>query len=136
MCYNEFARKVRALAQANHEGTARCPQVGNVVADFSSKKEGAWVDGIYYCPHHPDDNCDCRKPKPKLVLQAAKEYNIDLKHSFVVGDLEMDIGLGKAVGCHTILISPNPGDDDQKQMAPDYTTFDLYHAARWIVSQR
>ena len=132
----------KVIVVTNQSGIARGYFTEETLAQIHEKmkeelaKEGAWVDGIYYCPHHPNDNCDCRKPKPKLVLQAAKEYNIDLKHSFVVGDLEMDIGLGKAVGCHTILISPNPGDDDQKQMSPDYTTFDLYQAARWIVIQK
>jgi histidinol-phosphate phosphatase family protein len=133
---------LKVIVVTNQSGIARGYFTEETLAQIHEKmkaelaKESAWVDGIYYCPHHPTDNCDCRKPKPKLVLQAAKEYDIDLKHSFVVGDLEIDIGLGKAVGCHTILISPNPGYDDQKQMSPDYTTFDLYQAARWIVSQR
>ena len=132
----------KVIVVTNQSGIARGYFTEETLAQIHEKmkeelaKEGAWVDGVYYCPHHPDDNCDCRKPKPKLVLQAAKEHDIDLKHSFVVGDLEMDIGLGKAAGCRTILISPNPGNDDRKQMAPDYTTVDLYHAARWIASQR
>ena len=132
----------KVIVVTNQSGIARGYFTEETLAQIHEKmkaelaKEGAWVDGIYYCPHHPNDNCDCRKPKPKLVLQAAKEHDIDLKHSFVVGDLDMDIGLGKAVGCYTILISPNPGDDDQKQETPDYTTFDLYQAARWIVSQK
>ena len=133
---------LKVIVVTNQSGIARGYFTEETLAQIHEKmneelaKEGAWVDGIYYCPHHPDDNCDCRKPKPKLVLQAAKEHNIDLKRSFVVGDLEMDIGLGKAAGCRTILILPNPGDDDRKQMTPDYTTFDLYQAARWIVSQK
>ena len=137
---HEHAFKV--IVVTNQSGIARGYFTEETLAQIHEKmkeelaKEGAWVDDIYYCPHHPDDNCDCRKPKPKMVLQAAKEYDIDLKHSFVVGDLEIDIGLGKAVGCHTILISTNPGYDDQKQETPDYITSDLYQAARWIVSQK
>ena len=65
---------------------------------------GAHLDGIYYCPHHPDDNCDCRKPKPKLILLAAQEHDIDLKQSYFVGDTADDIAAGKAAGCKTFLI--------------------------------
>ncbi len=57
-------------------------------------KQGAYVDDIYYCPHHPDDGCDCRKPGTKLPLQAARKHQLDLKNSFMVGDMEMDIGMG------------------------------------------
>jgi histidinol-phosphate phosphatase family protein len=86
--------------------------------------EGAHVDGIYYCPHHPDDNCECRKPKPALVFQAARDLDIDLKHSFVVGDLQKDIDLGKAAGCHTILVgAPLPVNIDGA--APDAMVPDL-----------
>jgi len=96
-------------------------------------KEGAWVDAIYYCPHHPDDNCDCRKPKPKLVLQAAKDFDIDLEHSFVVGDLQMDVDLGRVVGCKTILVRDSVVTGD-KEAKPGSITSDLLEAARLIVS--
>ena len=77
--------------------------------------EGAYLDSIYYCPHHPDKgfegeipelkiNCECRKPKPGLLLQAAKDFNIDLSQSWMVGDSESDILAGKAAGCKTALI--------------------------------
>jgi histidinol-phosphate phosphatase family protein len=71
------------------------------------KEYGAWVDGIYYCPHHPDDNCDCRKPKPGLILQAAKEHNIELRNSWMIGDEDKDIQAGKAAGCKTIKLNNN-----------------------------
>lgn len=77
--------------------------------------EGAYLDGIYYCPHHPHKGyegevpelkieCDCRKPKPGLLLRAAEELNIDLAWSWMVGDGEADILAGKAAGCRTALI--------------------------------
>ncbi len=75
-------------------------------------REGARVDGIYYCPHHPDNGCSCRKPKPGLILQAAADLDIDLKSSFMVGDQPRDIATGKAAGCRTILIRhPEAGND-------------------------
>jgi histidinol-phosphate phosphatase family protein len=85
-------------------------------ADLARK--GAHIDGIYYCPHHPDDNCSCRKPKPALILQAAADCDIDLENSFVVGDLPKDIDLGKAAGCHTILINQSD-TDSYKSSVPD-----------------
>jgi histidinol-phosphate phosphatase family protein len=87
-------------------------------------REGARVDGIYYCPHRPDDNCGCRKPKPALLLQAARDFDIDLKHSFVVGDLQMDVDLGKAAGCRTILVGAPPSTNSQGA-APDAVVPDL-----------
>lgn len=105
---NEHGFKVIVIT--NQSGIARGYFTAETLAEIHQKmqkelaKEGARVDAIYYCPHHPDEGCDCRKPKPKLVLQAAKDFDIDLKRSFVVGDLQMDIDLGKAVGCTAILI--------------------------------
>jgi len=78
-------------------------------------KEGAYLDDLYYCPHHPDEgykgeiaqykiSCECRKPKPGLILQAAKDYNIDLEQSFMVGDDIKDVLAGKAAGCKTAFL--------------------------------
>jgi len=99
-------------------------------------EENAGIDGIYYCPHHPDDDCECRKPKPKMVLQAAKEHDIDLKWSFMVGDKSQDILLGKNAGCHTVLIQSSPDEIEIEPCLPDYTAADLYEAALWIIDQR
>ena len=79
-------------------------------------KEGAYLDGIYVCPHHPDSGfpgeikelkieCDCRKPKPGMLLQAAKDFNIDLENSWMVGDSQNDILAGQNAGCHTCLVN-------------------------------
>ena len=78
--------------------------------------EGAYLDGIYFCPHHPHSgyegevkelkiDCDCRKPKPGMLLKAAEDFNIDLSQSYMVGDGENDIKAGKAAGCKNILIN-------------------------------
>lgn len=77
--------------------------------------KGAYLDAIYYCPHHPHKgyegeirelkfDCDCRKPKPGLLMQAAKDFNIDLSRSWMIGDSESDVLAGKAAGCKTALI--------------------------------
>lgn len=82
-------------------------------------KRGAYIDGIYICPHHPDKgfegerpeykiNCSCRKPKPGLLLQAAKDFNIDLSKSYMIGDSENDVAAGEAAGCmDSVLIERN-----------------------------
>lgn len=78
-------------------------------------KSGAYVDAIFYCPHHPHKgyegevaelkiDCDCRKPKPGMLLEAAKKFNIDLAQSWMVGDGENDIKAGQVAGCKTALI--------------------------------
>lgn len=78
-------------------------------------QEGAYVDKIYFCPHHPHKgyageipelkiDCSCRKPKPGMLLQAAEDFNIDLTQSWMIGDDEKDIKAGKAAGCKTALI--------------------------------
>jgi D,D-heptose 1,7-bisphosphate phosphatase len=59
----------------------------------------ASVDAIYYCPHHPDEGCDCRKPEPKMVLNATKDLDIDIAQSYVIGDSDKDIEMGKRAGC-------------------------------------
>lgn len=79
-------------------------------------KEGAYLDAIYYCPHHPRKgyegerpelkiDCDCRKPKPRMLLKAAADFNIDLSRSWMVGDGENDIKAGVNAGCKTVLLS-------------------------------
>ena len=78
-------------------------------------QEGAYLDAIYYCPHHPDKGfegerpeykmeCDCRKPKPGMLLAAAQEFNIDLSQSWMVGDSKNDVEAGKAAGCKVAYI--------------------------------
>lgn len=81
-------------------------------------EEGAYVDAIYYCPHHPDKGfegerpeyktiCNCRKPKPGMLLQASRDYNIDLEASWMIGDGENDLEAGKAAGCKSVLLKGN-----------------------------
>ena len=68
---------------------------------------GCEIEKIYYCPHTPWDNCDCRKPKPGLLLKAAKDFNIDLKKCYFIGDEVTDMQAGEKAGCKTYLVSEN-----------------------------
>ena len=68
---------------------------------------GAHIDAFYYCPHLPEykTECDCRKPKPGLLLQAAEKYNIDLAASWMIGDSDSDVQAGEAAGCRTVKLA-------------------------------
>jgi D-glycero-D-manno-heptose 1,7-bisphosphate phosphatase len=68
---------------------------------------GAFIDAIYYCPHPLEASCDCRKPAPGMLLEAAREHNLDLSASWMIGDSGSDIRAGKSAGCRTILVSEN-----------------------------
>ena len=96
---------------------------------------GARVDAVYYCPHHPDDGCDCGKPRPGLLRRAAEELEIDLSRSFMVGDGERDIKAGKAAGCRTALIAAGPDVGRGTTDPPDYIAADLLRVAHWIVGE-
>lgn len=97
-------------------------QIHNKMETLLGEK-GAYLDGIYFCPHHPHKgyegerpelkiDCECRKPKPGMLLKAAEDFNIDLSRSWMVGDGENDIKAGKAAGCHTAFIGVgNYGQD-------------------------
>lgn len=73
------------------------------------------VDGIYACPHHPDDGCDCRKPKPGLLLRAARELPIDLAASFMVGDAGRDLEAGIRAGCSPVLVLTGKGRQTRQE---------------------
>jgi len=95
--------------------------------------EGCFLDGIYFCPHHPEIGfegeikelkieCDCRKPKAGMLFQAAEDFNIDLENSWMIGDSARDIESGKNAGCKTVFIkSKNACADEPK--VPDYVNF-------------
>jgi D-glycero-D-manno-heptose 1,7-bisphosphate phosphatase len=102
---------------------------------------GARIDGIYCCPHRPDEHCDCRKPQTGLLQQAAHELRFDPRKAFVVGDKGSDIELGRRVGATTVLISTHAhhggrhGGKHSQEPAPlaaDYAAADLQEAAQII----
>jgi D,D-heptose 1,7-bisphosphate phosphatase len=110
-------------------------------------KSGAYLDDIFFCPHHPDKgfpgerpeykiDCECRKPKPGMILEAAKKYNIALHDSWMVGDDKRDILAGRAAGCKTVLISdPAQGYEANGSTAgPDYYCESLKQFAGMYIS--
>jgi D-glycero-D-manno-heptose 1,7-bisphosphate phosphatase len=87
------------------------------------------VDGAYYCPHAPEDGCECRKPAPGLLLQAARELRFDPARSFMVGDKESDVEAGRRAGCRTIRFGPGTLAAGP---APDFVAADWPAALAWI----
>jgi len=99
------------------------------------------IDGFYYCPHHPQGTvkeyaieCNCRKPLPGLLLQAASDFAVNLQQSWMIGDILHDVEAGKRAGCRTILL--DSGNETEWQMnewrTPDFTAKDLEEAATII----
>lgn len=109
-------------------------------------KEGAYLNGLYYCPHHPEKgfpgeirelktDCECRKPKPQMIFNAEKDFNIDLGNSFFIGDRYTDIMTGKNAGVKTILLKTghNGADRDKYNVEPDYVFNTLPDAINYIL---
>ena len=103
--------------------------------------DGAYLDAIYYCPHHPDKGfkgevkelkieCECRKPKPGLIYQAAKDFNIDLSKSYMIGDSKIDIECGKNAYLKTVLLNK---DLDDLNMNPTEVCYNLLDAVKKIL---
>jgi D-glycero-D-manno-heptose 1,7-bisphosphate phosphatase len=107
------------------------------------------LDRFYFCPHHPNATlpayrviCDCRKPRPGLLLRAARDFRLDLRASFMIGDRPTDIAAGAAAGCRTILVQTGKhllppiqtADPMDPGLKPDWTCADLSAAAEWILN--
>jgi D,D-heptose 1,7-bisphosphate phosphatase len=102
------------------------------------REGGVTLDGIYYCPHHPDAQCACRKPSPRMVLDAAESYSVDLGRSYFIGDRISDVETGNNAGCRTILVLTGAGNEARAALEadrlPDHVAADLPAAADWILS--
>jgi D-glycero-D-manno-heptose 1,7-bisphosphate phosphatase len=106
-------------------------------------ERGAHVDAFFYCPHHEDFSgpCDCRKPKPGMLFDAAVEHDLDLERSYMVGDWWSDIGAGQAAGLPSILVRGSAWDGvpveaklEEHGLTPDVAVDSLGEAVDWILS--
>lgn len=145
---------LKVVVVTNQSGVARgyfpeslIHQVHQKMEDRLSE-EGAFLDGIYYCPHHPDagelpyrQKCQCRKPETGLIERAVKELGIDCSRSYMVGDRGADIEFGRKIGTKTILVLTGYGKGeweffrDQWKSKPDFVAEDLFNAVQWILQQ-
>jgi D-glycero-D-manno-heptose 1,7-bisphosphate phosphatase len=146
---------VAAVVVTNQAGVARGYFSAEVLAAVNAalvsrlKDEGAYLDGIYVCPHHPTEGlapyrmeCDCRKPKPGLLLRAAAELDLDLSRSTLVGDKASDLVAARTVGARSVLVLTGYGlgeweyRRDTFSVAPDHVADDLLDAVEWVLGGR
>jgi len=99
------------------------------------KLNGITINGVYYCPHAPDEKCACRKPSPAMIIRGAIEHDVDPKQSFMIGDKIIDIETGKRAGCRTILIGQKFSAYDN-EILPDFFAKDWYEVlsifSKWL----
>lgn len=98
------------------------------------KESGGWVDAVFMCPHKPEDNCECRKPQPGLLLQAAQQFSLDLRSSWMVGDAWTDLLAGQSAGVEgTIMVRTGRGavqllQTQREEMKPYFVCDDVFDA--------
>lgn len=99
------------------------------------KKDGARLDAVYYCPHHPDSGCDCRKPGPGMPRRAKTELKLNCSRLYVVGDKTVDIGLAENIGAKGILVLTGDGPEELKKLEkqPHFVATDIADAVGWIM---
>jgi D-glycero-D-manno-heptose 1,7-bisphosphate phosphatase len=110
--------------------------------------EGARLDAIHYCPHHPTEgespyrqDCECRKPKPGLLTRAAQDFDLDLAQSFVVGDRYRDVEMAHRAGASGVLVLTGYGRDEYEHeraswtKAPEHVAENLLEAVKWILKE-
>ncbi|OCL27656.1 D,D-heptose 1,7-bisphosphate phosphatase [Orenia metallireducens] len=143
---------IKAILATNQAGVARgyfkeemIGQVHNRLEELL-KSEGAYLDAIYYCHHHPrvgegkfKKECNCRKPEPGMLLQGKEEFGVDLKKSYMIGDKISDVEVAHRVGAKGILVLTGYGMGDYQnaqdnwKVEPDYIAEDLFDAVEWIL---
>lgn len=135
---------MKAVVVTNQSGVGR----GLFTEDFLNRvheelrklleKEGAFLDGIYYCPHLPDDRCLCRKPEQGMLRKASEDMGIDFTKSYMVGDKAIDIEFAHKAGAKGIMVRTGYGEEEIMKClsTPDYIAENLLDAVRWILKDR
>jgi D-glycero-D-manno-heptose 1,7-bisphosphate phosphatase len=120
------------IVVTNQPDVARGTQTRAVVEAINQRLVAQLpIDAVFTCYHDNPDGCDCRKPRPGLLFQAAHAHQIDLHRSFMVGDRWSDVAAGQAAGCRTFLL--DLPYSQRQRCAPDYTVASLLEAARLII---
>jgi D-glycero-D-manno-heptose 1,7-bisphosphate phosphatase len=141
--YRFFVVSNQAGIAHGHFGEDAMQAVGNRLADLLFREQLS-LDGFYYCPHHPNGSvarysmeCFCRKPKPGMLLKAASDHEIDLRASWMIGDILHDVEAGNRAGCRTLLI--DNGNETEWRLGarriPTRMAPDLYAAAVLIANE-
>ena len=126
-----IARKFISLDELDHIHSRMKDAIGSA---------GGKITDIFFCPHMPNDGCECRKPAPGLLLQAQRKHNIDLSTSIMVGDSAKDIACARNAGCGMAVLVKTGKDDEAEnimktnKIVADHTADNLYDAAKWILA--
>lgn len=129
---------------SNQAGIARgmySPEDVNLLHEFVNSelaKIGTKIDAFYFCPHHPEITgvCDCRKPSPNMILQAAEDLGIDLTKSWMVGDKKIDIEAGIAAGVSPVMVRTGYGSKEGNLIPPNVMiAYDIAAAAQFILGK-
>jgi D,D-heptose 1,7-bisphosphate phosphatase len=149
---------MKAIVVTNQAGVARgfftekFVRQTHEIIQASLLQKRASIDKFYYCPHHPTEgtgiylqNCNCRKPLPGMLLQAAHDLNIELRSSYMIGDTYRDMETAKKVGVKGILVNTGYGcevlqdvspDEATAENKPDFVAEDILEAVKWIMKDR
>lgn len=126
------------IVVTNQSGVARgyfgLGRLGKIHARLRQllRQGGVKLDGIYFCPHHPDQACSCRKPAPGMIRQAAGDYGFDTRDCFVIGDKPCDVNLGRAAGAVSLLVRTGYGAGHENTCRADHVVDSLKEAAAVI----
>lgn len=146
--FNELGFRVIVVTNQPNVAKGLCSEddvkrVNGFIRKRLAEKD-AFIDAFYYCPHHPEKgfpeenplykiDCECRKPKKGMLLQAENDFDVDISSSFLIGDRTVDIKTGIDAGCRTILVKTGyAGHDKKYDVAADYVCKDLFDAATLI----
>ena len=144
--------EVLAIVTTNQAGVARGYFTEDLIHVVHDKmkgllaEQGAKLDGVYYCPHHPREgtpdyrkDCDCRKPRPGMIQQACRDLPVDLAHSYMVGDKISDSEFGHGLGVKTVMVLTGYGLGEYEYQRqdwkdqPDHIARNLHEAVQWIM---
>ncbi len=133
-----------AVIVSNQAGVAKGIMTQKALDEITRKMRrriraaGGAVRAVYYCTHRPEAGCACRKPKPGMLRRAKRAHGLDLARSFVVGDHEKDIQMGRSAGCRTLLALSGVtrrAAAGRMKTRPDRTVKNLQEAVNWILKQ-
>lgn len=129
------------IVVTNQSGIARGYLTHEILSDIHQKmtdelaRFSARIDDILYCPHHPDEECDCRKPGTALFERAIHKHSINAAASFMIGDRQRDIDAGRTAGCRTVFVTTGLHHSEEILIKADYTAINLLDAVNWILRQ-
>ncbi|MDO9464331.1 MAG: D-glycero-beta-D-manno-heptose 1,7-bisphosphate 7-phosphatase [bacterium] len=136
--------KIKVIIVTNQSGIGRglfsIDDLDNVHNELKRRlrRNGAYIDAIYYCPHHPDEECSCRKPKKGMFKLAAKDFDLKLNKCYIIGDKLTDIKVAHNISAMGILVRTGYGKLEQNKLrkagiVPAHIAENLYDAVKWII---